>query len=137
MLRRTLFLLPFMSRTIFSFACCVFLGCGSESVPTQATPHEASSTPTFVAPLYPPKQEDKQLVLGHQKFMEGCAKCHNERGDKPLEDGRMLNEMEFTESDLAEKVGHRAHDFSPEEQSAILLYVRSLLIHPPVVASTE
>ena len=40
----------------------------------------------------PPAEEADQLLAeGKEIFLERCASCHNERGDKPLKTGLPLN----------------------------------------------
>lgn len=118
----------------------LWVGCGAPSVSKADRQKTTPAKPTQeeqpnVAAAFAAKEDAALLALGRTKFMEGCAKCHDEHGEKPLEDGSVLREMEFTEDELAEKVEHRAHDFPEEEQRAILLYVKSFLSHPPISAS--
>ena len=49
---------------------------GSAAVPVPATRAKADG------------EQDKMLALGKKIFVDRCAKCHDERGDKALKSGR-------------------------------------------------
>ena len=67
------------------------------------------------------------LAKGKEIFMEKCAKCHNESGDKPLSSGPPLNERGLASSAIARAVGGRLKDRTDEDRRAVTLYIASLM----------
>ena len=73
------------------------------------------------------EERERLLAVGKKLFMERCAKCHDERGDKPLASGPPLRERELSDDQIARAVSGRFRDKSDEEKSAVLLYIRSFM----------
>jgi len=71
--------------------------------------------------------QERLLAVGKKLFMERCAKCHDERGDKPLASGPPLNERDLQEEQIARAVAERFRDKSDEEKRAVVLYIRSFM----------
>jgi mono/diheme cytochrome c family protein len=69
----------------------------------------------------------KLLATGKELFVERCAKCHNERGDKPLKTGPPLNERGLSAEVIARAVDGRLRDKTEEERRAVTLYISSLM----------
>jgi mono/diheme cytochrome c family protein len=67
------------------------------------------------------------LAKGKEIFVEKCAKCHNESGDKPLSSGQPLNERGLDRSAIARAVGGRLKDRTDEDRRAVTLYISSLM----------
>src|SRR5580693_3452636 len=67
------------------------------------------------------------LAKGKEIFVEKCAKCHNESGDKPLSSGQPLNERGLASSVIARAVGGRLKDRTDEDRRAVTLYIASLM----------
>ncbi len=67
------------------------------------------------------------LAKGKEIFVEKCAKCHNESGDKALSSGRPLNERGLDRSAIARAVGGRLKDRTDEDRRAVTLYIASLM----------
>jgi mono/diheme cytochrome c family protein len=67
------------------------------------------------------------LAKGKEIFVEKCAKCHNESGDKPLTSGPPLNERGLDRSAIARAVGGRLKDRTDEDRRAVTLYISSLM----------
>jgi mono/diheme cytochrome c family protein len=67
------------------------------------------------------------LSQGKEVFVEKCAKCHNESGDKPLSSGPPLNERGLASSAIARAVSGRLKDRTDEERRAVTLYISSLM----------
>jgi mono/diheme cytochrome c family protein len=67
------------------------------------------------------------LAKGKEIFVEKCAKCHNESGDKPLSSGPPLNERGLERSAIARAVGGRLKDRTDEDRRAVTLYISSLM----------
>jgi mono/diheme cytochrome c family protein len=67
------------------------------------------------------------LAKGNGIFVEKCAKCHNESGDKPLSSGQPLNERGLDRSAIARAVGGRLKDRTDEDRRAVTLYISSLM----------
>jgi mono/diheme cytochrome c family protein len=67
------------------------------------------------------------LAKGKEIFVEKCAKCHNESGDKALNSGQPLNERGLDRSAIARAVGGRLKDRTDEDRRAVTLYISSLM----------
>jgi mono/diheme cytochrome c family protein len=67
------------------------------------------------------------LAKGKEIFVEKCAKCHNESGDKPLSSGPPLNERRLASGAIARAVGGRLKDRTDEDRRAVTLYISSLM----------
>lgn len=93
-----------------------------------ATVHarKADKSPAHNEPLS--KEERARLLAkGKDLFVEKCARCHNERGDKPLKSGPPLNERGLSEEVIARAVSGRLSDKTQEERLAVTIYVSSLM----------
>lgn len=76
----------------------------------------------------PPAEEvDQLLAEGKEIFLERCASCHNERGDKPLKTGVPLNERGLSVEAIAQAVNGRLRDRTENERRAVRLYISSLM----------
>ena len=64
---------------------------------------------------------------GKEVFLERCARCHNERGDKPLKTGAPLNERGLSADLIARAVSGRLRDRTEDERRAVTLYISSLM----------
>ena len=73
-------------------------------------------------------QERGQLLAkGKEIFVEKCAKCHNERGDKALSSGQPLSERALSTDEIASAVKGRLKDRTDEDRRAVTLYIASLM----------
>ena len=70
---------------------------------------------------------DQLLTKGKEIFLERCARCHNDRGDKPLKTGLPLNERELSGDAIAQAVSGRLRDGTESERRAVTLYISSLM----------
>jgi cytochrome c553 len=59
--------------------------------------------------------------------MARCARCHDERGDKPLKTGQPLNERGLSTDEIARAVNGRLRDKTEEERRAVTLYISRLM----------
>jgi mono/diheme cytochrome c family protein len=73
------------------------------------------------------EDHDRLLVAGKKLFMERCAKCHDERGDKPLKTGLPLSQRELSVEQLARVVSGRLQNSPDEDKRAVTLYISTLL----------
>lgn len=74
------------------------------------------------------EEERARLVAkGKEIFVERCARCHNERGDKALKTGAPLNERGLSANVIARAVSGRLRDRTEDERRAVTLYVSSLM----------
>ena len=73
------------------------------------------------------EQQARLLAKGKEIFVERCAKCHNERGDKALSAGKPLNERGLATEAIARAVAGRLKDRAEEERRAVTLYIASLM----------
>ena len=67
------------------------------------------------------------LAKGKELFLARCARCHDERGDKPLKTGSPLNERRLHTDEIARAVNGRLRDKTEEERRAVTLYISSLM----------
>jgi len=72
-------------------------------------------------------ERERVLALGKKIFVERCARCHDEHGDKPLKNGSPLSERNLSEQDIARLASGRLKDAPDEEKRAVALYVNSLM----------
>ena len=77
----------------------------------------------------PPSEGERARLLakGKELFVERCARCHNERGDKPLKSGPPLNERGLSTEVIAGAVSGRLRDRTEDERRAVTLYISSLM----------
>jgi len=72
-------------------------------------------------------EQERLLAVGKKLFMERCAKCHDERGDKPLASGPPLSERDLQEEHIARAVAGRFRNKSEDEKRAVVLYIASFM----------
>lgn len=73
------------------------------------------------------EERAKLLAKGKALFVERCARCHDERGEKPLKTGPPLNERGLSADVIARAVSGRLRDKTEEERRAVTLYIFSLM----------
>lgn len=73
------------------------------------------------------EERAKLLATGKELFVERCARCHNERGDKPLKTGLPLNQRGLSTEVIARAVSGRLRDRTEDERRAVTLYIASLM----------
>lgn len=78
-------------------------------------------------PVATDEEREKLLATGKKIFVERCAKCHNERGDKPLRTGLPLNQRELSDEEIARAVSGRLKDAPDEDKRGVALYVSSFM----------
>ncbi len=71
--------------------------------------------------------DDRLLAIGKTIFVERCASCHGERGDKALKTGLPLSQRKLDAATIASAVKGRLKDKTPEQQRAVVLYIESLI----------
>lgn len=86
----------------------------------------ASQAPQAPASAPGAAERDRLLGIGKRIFVERCASCHAERGDKPLPTGLPLSERKLEYPVIEKAVKGRLKDKSPEEQRGVALYIESL-----------
>jgi mono/diheme cytochrome c family protein len=70
-------------------------------------------------------ERERLLATGKRLFVERCASCHDERGDKPLASGPPLNERPLARKTIEKAVNGRFRNKTDEEKRAVLLYIES------------
>jgi mono/diheme cytochrome c family protein len=73
------------------------------------------------------EEHARLLATGKELFLARCARCHDERGDKPLKTGPPLNERRLPAHEIARAVNGRLRDKTEEERRAVTLYISSLM----------
>jgi mono/diheme cytochrome c family protein len=108
--------MPGRTTTTFVFASAL-LGCAG-CIPLHA---QSAEQPTSTV------ESDRLLAAGKEIFLERCASCHNERGDKPLKTGAPLNERGLSAEVIAQAVNGRLRDRAEDERRAVTLYISNLM----------
>jgi mono/diheme cytochrome c family protein len=103
----------FLILAVLSFSPATLLFTASQ------TPQAPSSAPAAA-------ERDRLLGIGRKLFVERCASCHAEKGDKPLPTGLPLSERKLEYPVIEKAVKGRLKDKSPEEQRGVALYIESL-----------
>ena len=73
------------------------------------------------------EEREKLLALGKKIFVERCARCHDERGDKALKTGQPLSERSLSDEEIARAVSGRLKGEPEERKRAVALYVESFM----------
>jgi len=73
------------------------------------------------------EERARLLATGKELFLARCARCHDERGDKPLKTGAPLNERGLSTDEIARAVNGRLRDKTEEERRAVTFYISSLM----------
>ena len=73
------------------------------------------------------EERARMLAKGKELFVERCARCHNERGEKPLKTGPPLNQRGLSTEVIARAVSGRLRDKTEDERRAVTLYISSLM----------
>jgi len=73
------------------------------------------------------QERARLLASGKELFTARCARCHDERGDKPLKTGPPLNERGLSTDEIARAVNGRLRDKTEEERRAVTLYILRLM----------
>ncbi len=73
------------------------------------------------------EESARLLAKGKEFFLARCAKCHDERGDKPLRTGLPLSERGLAGDQIAQAVKGRLRDRTEEERRAVTLYISTLM----------
>ncbi len=75
----------------------------------------------------PASSDERLLSIGKKLFVERCASCHNERGDKPLATGLPLSQRKLDNAVVERAVRGRLKSNTADQQRAVALYIESLL----------
>lgn len=78
-------------------------------------------------PMVTDEERDKLIATGKKIFIERCAKCHDERGDKPLKTGLPLSQRDLSDEEIARPVSGRLKDAPDEDKRGVALYVSSFM----------
>jgi len=68
-----------------------------------------------------------RLEMGRKLFVERCASCHNERGDKPLPGGPALSERKLTREVIVKNASGHLRKATEEQKTAVAEYVESFM----------
>jgi mono/diheme cytochrome c family protein len=72
-------------------------------------------------------EREQLLAKGKAIFVEKCAKCHNERGDRALSSGKPLSERGLGTEAIVKAVNGRLSKGTDEERRAVTLYIANLM----------
>ena len=100
---------------------------GSEAAQPGANPHGPPAPPRTVHPQVNTDQGDRLVTAGKKLFVQRCARCHSERGDKPLPTGVPLSQRKLMPEQLVRSVKGRLQDSTEEDRRAVQLYIESFL----------
>ena len=109
--------MPGRTTTPLVFASALLGFAGGISLHAQS----AASHPTSAG------EASSLLAAGKEIFLERCASCHNEGGDKPLKTGAPLNKRGLSTEVIAQAVNGRLRDRTEDERRAVTLYISSLM----------
>src|SRR2546425_12756754 len=73
------------------------------------------------------QERERLLALGKKIFVERCARCHDERGDKALKTGAPLSERNLSDEEIARAVSGRLKGEPEEQKRAVALYIGSFI----------
>jgi mono/diheme cytochrome c family protein len=73
------------------------------------------------------EERERLLATGKKIFVERCAKCHDERGDKLLKTGLPLNQRELSVEEIARAASGRLKNAPDEEKRAVAHYISSFM----------
>lgn len=90
-------------------------------------PARPQSKPAVAAQASGDVERERLLAIGKKIFVERCASCHNERGDKPLSSSLPLNERKLTREEIARNAAGRLRGRIDEEKLAVTLYIESFM----------
>ena len=108
--------MPGRTTTTFVFASALLGFAGGISIIAQSAEQPTSAVES--GPL---------LAAGKAIFLERCASCHNEGGDKPLKTGAPLNQRGLSTAVIAQAVKGRLRDRTEDERGAVTSYISSLM----------
>ena len=111
-------------RTILCAAALLGLA-GGFAVLASNTRHAPAAKQSSAAPSA--EERDALIAKGKAIFVEKCAKCHNERGDKELSSGKPLSERGMGMEAIAKTVKGRLGKGTEEERQAVTLYIASFM----------
>ena len=105
----------FLTTALVSLGGLHFVGAQSQK---QTAPAETTVSP---------EERGRLLAMGKKLFIERCAKCHDERGDKPLRTGAPLSERKLSDAEIERIVAGRLKDAPDEQKRAVALYISSFM----------
>ena len=108
--------MPGRTTTTFLFASVLLGFAGGIPLHAQSAEHPTSAG-----------ESGRRLAAGKEIFLERCASCHNESGDKPLKTGAPLNERGLSMKVIAKAVNGSLRDRAEDERRAVTLYISSLM----------
>ena len=108
--------MPGRTTTTFVFASALLGFAGGIPLHAHSAEHPLSAM-----------ESDRLLAAGKEIFLERCASCHNEGGDKPLKTGAPLNERGLPTEVIAQAVNGRLRDRPEDQRRAVTLYISSLM----------
>ena len=114
-------------KTLQAIFVAALLILGSEAAQPGANPHAPPAPPRPVHPQVSTDQGDRLLTAGKKLFVQRCARCHGERGEKPLSTGLPLCQRKLMPEPLARSVKDRLQDSTEEDRRAVQLYIESFL----------
>ena len=102
----------------------VLVGCAQHNLAPKPLMQTQRTAPT------PERATPVANTIGRDLFLERCASCHNERGDKPLRTGLPLNQRKLSRETIANAVQGRLRSKTAAEQQAVVEYISSLYVGP-------
>ncbi len=73
------------------------------------------------------KPREELLATGKKLFVERCASCHGERGDRPLRTGLPLSRRKLAIQQIEKAVNGRFRDKTESKRRGVTLYIRTLV----------
>ncbi len=101
----------------------IFMSLGGLLFTYGQSPNQVAGAETSLAK----EERERLLAIGKKLFVQRCAKCDDERGDKLLESGPPLSERKLSDGEIAGAVSGRFKDAPAEQKRAVALYVTSFM----------
>jgi mono/diheme cytochrome c family protein len=73
------------------------------------------------------EDRERLLATGKRIFVERCAKCHDERGDKALSSGPPLSDRGLSDDAIFRAASGRLKNAPDNDKRAVALYISSFM----------
>ncbi len=114
-------------KTLQGVFVAVVLMLTSVAAQPYASPEDSPVRPGVAHPQSEADERSRVLTAGKKLFIQRCARCHGERGEKPLSTGLPLSQRKLTPENLARSVNGRLQNSTEEQRQAVQFYIQSFL----------
>ena len=114
-------------KTLHGVFVAAFLILTSVAAQPAASPEGSPARPGVAHPQSEADERGRVLTAGKKLFIQRCARCHGERGEKSLSTGLPLSQRKLTPEHLAPSVNGRLQNSTEEQRRAVQSYIESFL----------